>query len=209
MQDVIQLLKLKSMRFLLRKPYGIAYFKIDRVFFSKIIRFDKESVKTENGLWTFEKDKIYVERDVVTEEKFKSEQTSQPTDAEVVEAVKAGKVKELIAKTKTEYKQAKFLGWRNGYPVIFLDQNDMRPLTFEKQLGDPVNPRNIQSVLNKEISAFEAELMRKQRDKLEKLLIVTMVLAACAAVIGYIALQDIGVVKEMVSKIPITTTGLN
>lgn len=208
MQDVTQLLKLKMMRFLLRKPFGIAYFKINKNLFSKIIRFDKETIRTADGIWTFDKDLIYVERDVVQEVK-RAVTAETPTDEEVIEAVKAGKTKELMQRVKSQYKQSDFLQWRNGYPVIFLDQNNMQPTGFQGEAGNPTNPRNIQSILNKEISAFEAELMRKQRDKLEKLLLVTLVLAACAAVLGYLALTDIGVVKEIVAKIPVTTSGLN
>ena len=206
--EIVSIVKLSALRFFTKRPYGIAYFKIDKFLFSKIVRFDKESVKTANGLWTFEKDKIYVDKDAVKEVK-KAVLAETPTDEEVIEAVKSGKTKELLQRARSEYKQTEFMGWRAGYPVIFLDQNDMRPLTFEKQLGEPVNPRNIQSVLNKEISAFEAELMRKQRDKLEKLLLLTLVFTGIAVVLLWMQGNDIGIIKEAVLKIPTQTQGLN
>lgn len=206
--DIVTIIKLSMLRFLTKRPYGIAYFKINKNLFSKIIRFDKETIRTKDGIWTFDKDLIYVEKDAVKEVR-KAVLAETPTDEQVIEAVKAGKTKELLQKASTTYKQAEFLGWKSGYPIIFLDQNNMQPSGFQGDSANPTNPRNIQSILNKEISAFEAELMRKQRDKLEKMLLFTLLIAAATIVYLFILSNDINAIKEAVAKIPITTSGLN
>lgn len=207
--EIVQIGKLSVMRFFLRKPYGIAYFKIGKFFFNKIVRFDKETIRTQNGIWIFDKNLIYVDKGFTSAVK-QEVMDEKPTEEEIKAAIASGNLESLTKGKKQAFKQEHFLGWKSGFPIIFLDQDNMQPMGFnDANNTSPTNPRNIQSILNKEISAFEAELMRKQRDKLEKLLYVAVALSAVAAILIYMQWQDIGLIKEMVAKIPITTTGLN
>ena len=165
-------IKVKLLRKLTRRPYGEAKFKLGKNIYTKMIRFDSDSIKTNNGMWIFDKNKIYVERGGV----------------------------------KKEHDQIDFLAWQEGYPVIHLDQDDMIPLHFSNEKYDGVrNPKNVQAIIGKEMSANEAEIMRKTRSKIETYVKVVVVLTAIGLVIAYLGIQQMIEIKSMITAIPIYT----
>lgn len=164
-------IKVKLLRKFLRKPYGEAKFKLGKNIYTKIVRFDKDSIKTDNGIWIFDKNKVYVERGGVKNET-------------------GGLIN--------------FLSWQEGYPIIYLDQNDMIPLHFQNEEYIGVrNPTNVQAVIGKEVSASEAEIMRKSRSKIETYVKVCVVLGAVALLISYFGIQTLLEVKSMIASIPV------
>lgn len=170
-------IKVKLLRKFLRRPYGEAKFKLGKNIYTKMIRFDKDSIKTDNGMWIFDKGKIYVERG----------------------GVKADK--------DTEGKKiVDFIAWQEGYPIIYLDQNDMIPLHFQNEKYDGVrSPKNVQAVIGKEVSASEAEIMRKTRSKIELYVKVAVVVGVLAFIAAYFGVQQVLELKDMVAAIPIYT----
>jgi len=55
-------LKVKLLRKLTRKPYGLARFRVGRTKYSKIVRFDKDQVEWYGGTYIFNKDSITIEK---------------------------------------------------------------------------------------------------------------------------------------------------
>lgn len=151
--------QVKVMRKLLRKPYGIVYFKVGRTLYPKVMNLGKDTLTVGEAFFMMNRDKIVVET-------------------------------ENIKKT---YDLTKYITWREGFPVIFFDVNDCIPLRFENEPGDNrKHPAAIQAILKKEIQAAEAEIMRKQRSTLQKLITVTLALAALNFIFTGLVWGDVG-----------------
>ncbi len=136
------------MRALTRKPYGVAYFKVNRQFYPRVIRLDKDSIKTSKGIWIIDHSKIYMENSAAKEDKY--EESSVDSENRVVE--------------KKEYNMVDFYTFNQGIPIIFFDYNDMVPLSFQNEPFEGTrNPFVVEAAVAKEISASEAELMRKNK----------------------------------------------
>ena len=80
----------------------------------------------------------------------------------------------------------------------------MIPLHFQNEEYIGVrNPTNVQAVIGKEVSASEAEIMRKSRSKIETYVKVCVVLGAVALLISYFGIQTLLEVKSMIASIPV------
>lgn len=153
--------KVKLMRKLLKKPYGIAYFKMKNTLYPKVMNFAKDSVNVNNGFYVMDKGSIIVE----------------------VEGV------------KKEFKLQEYQSWKEGYPILFFDVNDCIPLRFENDMrseNDRVHPQAIQAIIKKELQAAEAEIMRKQRSTLFKIMVVVMLIAVLGFVFSLYTWLDVG-----------------
>jgi hypothetical protein len=54
--------KVKLLRKLTKRPYGLAKFKVGRTLYSKVVRFDKDSTEWMGGKYVFDKGLIHIEK---------------------------------------------------------------------------------------------------------------------------------------------------
>ncbi len=163
--------KAKMLRAITRKPYGVAYFKINKNEYPKLIRLDNDTIKTSKGVYIIDHSKVYIEQDAMKPEKF--EEVTYKDDKPV---------------ERKEFNMTDFYTYRQGVPIIYFDYNDMIPLKFE---NDPFegtrNPFAVENAISKEISAAEAELMRKTKSKVIKYVLVNIIISAIAiAAVGFV-----------------------
>lgn len=137
-------IKVKLLRKLTHRPYGLAKFRIGKTWYSKMVRFDQDTTTWYGGIYQFNKNAIMIEKG---------------------------------AGNKKVYDQKEWVNYEEGFPVIFFDANNAVPLQWQQiQLPGMPSAQAIQSSLKKELAAFEAELMRKQRSKLFQVLIIVLLL---------------------------------
>lgn len=55
-------MKVKLLRKLLRKPYGLAKFRVGRTWYSKIVNFTQDSCEWFSGMYSFNRDLITIEK---------------------------------------------------------------------------------------------------------------------------------------------------
>jgi len=155
-------MKVKFMRKMLKRPYGIVYFKLKKTLYPKIMDFSKDSATVNGGFYILEKDSIVIQKDG----------------------------------TKKNYKIEDFQSWNEGYPILFFDVNDCIPLRFEHDLdrGEVTrpHPQAIQAIIKKELQAAEAEIMRKQRSVLFRIMVVVLIAAVFNFFFTIMAWNDIG-----------------
>lgn len=138
--------QVKIKRSLTKKPYAIARFKIGKNVYPRIIRLDKDVIKVKGGMYFVDKGSVYFEHN----------------DKKLS---KIGNIEE-------------FVDYEEGVPTINFDVNDILPLRFEKEetKSGSRNPFAIEAIIAKEIAAAEAEMMRKNKSKLAKMMIVNIIL---------------------------------
>ena len=155
-------MKVKLMRKFLKRPYGIVYFKLKNTLYPKVMNFSKDSVTVNNGFYVLEKGSIIIE----------------------VEGV------------KKEFKLAEYQSWKEGYPIMFFDVNDCIPLKFQNDVTEGEthrpHPQAIQAIIKKELQAAEAEIMRKQRSTLFKIMVVVMLVCILGFVFSLYTWMDVG-----------------
>ena len=142
-------IKVKLLRLITKRPYGLARMRVGRTWYSKIIRFDKDSFTWYDGKYIIEKNAVVIEKG---------------------------------AGNRKIYDLKEWSNYTEGFPVVYFDANNAKPLVFERNPLDNNLPtaHAIQATIKKEIAAFEAEMLRKQRSKLQTLMIITLVFAAMA-----------------------------
>lgn len=141
--------KVKLLRKLTKKPYGLAKFRVGRSLYSKIVNFAKDQCEWMGGTYQFERGAITIEKP-------------------------AGKG---IKGQKNIYNEKDWANYEEGFPIVIFDVNSAKPLRYEgdPQSADMPTSKAIQSTMKKELAAFEAELMRKQRSKLMQAILITLI----------------------------------
>lgn len=138
-------LKVKLLRMLTKRPYGLAKFRVNRTLYSKIIRFDKDNTEWMGGKYWFNKELVTIETSA-----------GRGVDIKAEDGTK-----------KTVYNLKDWAVYEEGFPVVYFDANNAVPLHFiETKLEGLPTPKAIQASLKKEMATYEAEVMRKTRSKL-------------------------------------------
>jgi hypothetical protein len=164
--------KAKLLRLLTRKPWGLAYFIVKRQLYPKLIRLDRDSVRTNEAIYIIEKSKVFVEAPGTGSERVREEFRDKATGS-------------LI--NAKEYDMTEFYTYTQGIPVIFFDHADMIPVKFEHDKYEGTrNPFAVNATLSKELAAMEAEMLRKTKSTIVKYVMISMVLGVIA--IGGIAM---------------------
>jgi len=183
------LFRAKILRALTKKPYGVAYFKVGKQLYPRLIRLDRDSIRFGNGIWIIDHSKVYIENSEIKPEK----------------PEKPGKqLPEIDSRTgqpiRREFNMVDFYNYSQGIPVIFFDYNDMVALKLEGDKFEGTrNPFVVEATIDKELSASEAEMMRKTKSK-----VIKYVFASIAVTVGlYIAVAylytELSSIKSMVS----------
>ncbi len=159
-------MKVKLLRKLTRRPYGLAKFRVGKTWYSKMVRFDKDTTTWFGGIYQFNKNMITIEKGVGN---------------------------------RKVYDQKDWVQYEEGFPIIMFDVNNPIPLnpTAQDLPGMPT-AQAIQSSLKKEIAAFEAELMRKQRSKLFQIMIIVLLMSMVTFGISYWAVTKVDAVTKLV-----------
>lgn len=180
----------KVLRAITRRPYGIAYFKIGKNIYPKIVRFDQDLIRTKQGAWVIENDKIYFEKTL----------KSSPDETQT-EQTRLG---------STKYKMTKFQTWTEGFPIIFLDLSKTQPIYFENDKGDypKATPKNIEATLGKEKAAAEWEMMNKQKNRIQTYLLVCILLLVVIAALSWFNFQNIDKIGQRVFELPLINQGV-
>ena len=139
--------KIKMMRKLLKKPYGLANFRVGRTVYTKIVNFSKDTIVWGDGFYIFDKNAITIEKN-------------------------AGKTKE-----KNVYNTNSWAHWEEGFPVIEFDANSCTPRYWSENKNNLPTSQAIQATNKKWIAATEAEIMRKQKNKLLMAIMIGIVMS--------------------------------
>jgi len=162
--------KVKMLRRLTRRPYGIAKFRVGRTWYSKIVRFDNDACEWYGGKYIFARNAITIEKGV-------------------------GNKKVYDARTWVDNEE--------GFPIIFFDVNSAVPIhVVDETKGSLPGAKAIQATIKKEIAAFEAEMMRKQRSKIMLAIIIVLLLTFVNFGLTYYAITKVDGVQKAVESVP-------
>ena len=197
-------LMLKLKRKITGKPYGIAYFKIGRTEYPKVINFNKDVVHTKYGTWTIDKDKLYFEKEFNA---IKSKNNS-PIGEE--EKAFFERLKFRQDNNKKEWNIDQFQDWREGFPVIHLDMLNASPAYFDTDRGTFKNatPQNIEATMGKEKTAFEWEVLKKRKDKIFLMLLILLIITIISVSMNVMMFNMVSKIGERVFQLPLASTGL-
>lgn len=170
-------MKVKLLRKLTKRPYGLAKFKVNRTLYSKIIRFDKDNTEWMGGKYWFNKEMVTIETD----------------------AGKGVKEAGTDGVKKSVYNTNNWAVYEEGFPVVYFDANNAVPMHFnETKLEGLPTPKAIQASIKKEMATYEAEVMRKTRSKLMLGIMLCVILLMCVVGLQVYNLLEIGKVAPKV-----------
>jgi hypothetical protein len=162
--------KIKMLRLITKRPYGMAKFRVGRTWYSKIVRFDQDACEWYGGKYMFARNAITIEKS---------------------------------AGNRKVYDARDWVDNEEGYPIIFFDVNSAVPMRVtDESKGQLPGAKAIQATIKKEIAAFEAEMLRKQKGKLMLALIIVLLVSMVNFGLTYYAITKIDAVSKSVESIP-------
>jgi hypothetical protein len=167
-------LKVKVLRALTRRPFGIAKFRSrGKTIFSKIVRFDVDTIKTRNGVYLFDRNKVYIEKDGKRDKEFDiSSNSEMDTGVPVI-----------------------YFDLEDMIPLNFVPE-------APDSIKGSRNPFQAQATLKKEIALAEAETISKVKSKQDKLLKIAIILVIVVAGISFFEIQTLLNISNMLAARP-------
>lgn len=168
--------RIKLMRALLKKNYGIVRLRINESTYVPLIKnLNQDMLKIGNGHYVIQNGRIYRQA-----------------------------VDESTGKTELSEEQIAKFSFEEGVPTMFLDKNDLRPLRFENEPMETEgvrNPFQIEATLQKEIAAAEAEALKMVKSKVERLVMISMIATVLVLGITLYTLFNINTMAEQMQKV--------